>query len=87
MGKFKYRMKKLDFQTEEELSGSLRKLSAKGPADLLLDRYDTVFRRNLLPPEAPLDSDKKRVQKAKYKWHGKAGKVAKKLQKENQAKK
>ena len=50
-----------------------------GNADLLVDRYDSVFRRNLIEPEAPLDADKKRIKKAKYKWHAKVGEVAGKI--------
>jgi hypothetical protein len=52
-----------------------------GPADLLVDRYDSVFRRNLIEPEAPFDGDKKRNRKAKYKWHGRGGEFSKKLHK------
>ena len=68
---------------EDELAGNLRAIKPMGPADLLVDRYDTVFRRNLIEPEAPEDADKKRVKKAKYKWHNREGKAKKEeMQKE-----
>ena len=86
IGKYKYQMKKTDFQTENELSGNLRSIQPKGVADLLLDNYDSIFRRNLLEPEAPEGADKKRQRKAKYKWHNKVGQVAEKLNKKNQKK-
>ena len=62
-GKFRYKMKKTEFQTEDLLSGSLRAIKAhKGTAaDLLVDRYDSIFRRNLMELEVPLNADKKRV--------------------------
>jgi len=76
-------MRKTDYQTEEELAGSLRTIKAKAtPADLLVERYDSVFRRNLIEPEMPLGGDKKRNRKAKYKWHNsKGGTGAEKLDK------
>ena len=82
-------MRKTDYQTEEELAGSLRTIKAKAtPADLLVERYDSVFRRNLIEPEMPLGGDKKRNRKAKYKWHNsKGGTGAEKLDKQNQKKK
>lgn len=64
IGRIKYTMRKTDFQTEDELSGSLRTIKAKAtPADLLLDRYDSVFRRNLLAPDVPLGGDRRRTGK------------------------
>ena len=78
-------MRKTDFQTEEELAGSLRTIRSKAtPADLLVDRYDSVFRRNLVEPEAPIGGDRKRNRKAKYKWHNsKGGTGAEKLDQKN----
>lgn len=74
IGRYKYKMRKTDFQTEEELAGSLRTARPKGtPADLLLDRYDSVFRRNLIEPDMPIGGDKKRQRKAKFKWHNSKG--------------
>ena len=66
-------MRKTDFQLEEELSSNLRNVKPKGPADLLQDRFDSVFRRNMLAPEAPSTESKKRFLKAKYKWHSSKG--------------
>jgi hypothetical protein len=85
LGRYKYKMRKTDFQTEEELAGSLRTIRSKAtPADLLVDRYDSVFRRNLVEPEAPIGGDRKRNRKAKYKWHNsKGGTGAEKLDKKN----
>ena len=34
---------------EDELSGNLRSVKAMGPADAMLDRFDSVFRQNKLP--------------------------------------
>ena len=60
IGKFKYHMKKTDFQTENELTGNLRTIKPMGIDHLLHENYDSVFRRNLLEPEAPEGTDKKR---------------------------
>lgn len=74
LGRHKYRMRKTDFQTEDELAGSLRTIRAKAtPADLLVDRYDSVFRRNLIEPEMPIGGDRRRTRKGKYKWHNSKG--------------
>lgn len=82
-------MRKTEFQSEEELAGSLRALKAKAtPADLLVERYDSIFRRNLVEPEAPIGGDRKRNRKAKFKWHNsKGGKEAAKLDKMNKKEK
>jgi hypothetical protein len=34
----------------------------------LQDRFDSVFRRNLVEPQAPTEADKKRVKKQKYRF-------------------
>ena len=44
-------MRKTDFQTEEELSGNLRTLKPQGKGDLITERYDSIFRRNLMEYE------------------------------------
>ena len=81
-------MKKIDFQTEDELAPNLRKLKSQGPADLLLDRYDSIFRRRLLEPDEPLNSNRKRDRKMKFKWHNsQGGKEAEKLDKKNKQRK
>jgi hypothetical protein len=70
VGRFKYQMRKTDFQMEEELAASLRQLRPKTGADLLKERYDDVFRRNLLEPTVPEGAwGVKRKGKAKYKMH------------------
>ena len=74
IGRIKYKMRKTDFQDEEELAGSLRTIKTKAtPADLLVERYDSVFRRNLIEPEVPIGGDRRRSGKAKYKWHNSRG--------------
>ena len=74
IGRYKYRMKKTEFQTEEELAASLRTIRVKAtPADLLVDRYDSIFRRNLIEPDMPIGGDKKRNRKSKFKWHNSRG--------------
>lgn len=76
-------MKKTDFQLDDELTSNFRNIKPQGTADLLHDRYDSVFRRNLMEPEPPLvGAGKKRVQKAVYKWHKQGGSFTKKLSKE-----
>lgn len=89
LGRTKYRMRKTEFQTEEELAGSLRTIRAKAtPADLLVERYDSIFRRNLLEPEVPIGGDRKRSRKAKFKWHNsRGGTGAEKLDKMNKKEK
>ena len=48
VGRKAYKMKKTDFQMEEELAGSLRQVKILGKDDFLRDRFDSVYRRNLL---------------------------------------
>ena len=73
IGRFKYNQRKADFQLEEDLAGNLRQLRPLGGDQLLLDRFDSVFRRNLVEPDAPTQQDKKRQRKQKYKMHNKLG--------------
>jgi len=48
----------------------LRKIKPYGIGDIAQERFDSVFRRNLLATEKPqLGGDKKRIKKAKFKWH------------------
>jgi hypothetical protein len=55
---------------------------------LLVERYDSIFRRNLIEPEMPLGGDKKRSRKGKYKWHNsKGGTGATAMAKENSERK
>lgn len=89
IGRYKYKMRKTDFQTEDELAGSLRTARSKGTvADLIVERYDSVFRRNLIEPDMPLGGDKKRARKGKYKWHNsRGGTGAEEMAKQNAEKK
>ncbi len=73
VGRFKYKMKKTDFQLEDELAPSLRQLKALGTDDLLRDRFDSVFRRNMIELDAPTEAEKKRQRKLKYKYRERQG--------------
>ena len=72
---------------EDELAGSLRQLKAHGQDDLLRDRFDSVFRRNLVELDAPTTAEKKRQRKMAYKFKDRAGaaygSLAEKLDKKN----
>lgn len=54
---------------ESDLSGNLRSMKPLGGASLIEDRFDSVFRRNLLAPEAKEGDHKRRSRKAKFKFH------------------
>jgi len=42
--------------------------------DLLIeDRFDSIFRRNLVELDATTNADKFKAQKKKFKWHGAVG--------------
>lgn len=73
IGRFKYQMRKTDFQLEEELAGTMREVKPLGQSDLLRDRFDSVFRRNFVEMDAPTKMDKKRQQKATFKWRQRQG--------------
>jgi len=50
----------------------------------LVDRWDSVFRRNLIELDAPIGGDRKRSGKAKFKWHNsRGGTGAEKMDKKN----
>lgn len=68
IGRFKYSMRKTDFQLEDELAGSMREIKPLGQHELLRDRFDSVFRRNFVEPDAPTQFEKKRQRKAHFKW-------------------
>ena len=91
VGKVPYKMQKTDFQLEDELAGSLRQLKAQGHDDLLRDRFDTVFRKNLIELEDPelmkkRRRDMKKIYKFKQRQGGVYGSVVEKLHKKNQKK-
>lgn len=58
---------------EDELAGSIREIKPVGQADLLRERFDSVFRRNMVEPDAPWEFDKKRQKKQKYKFKARQG--------------
>jgi len=60
IGRFKYSQRKQDFQLEDDLSANLRQLKPLGNDSLLGDRFDSIFRRNLVEPDAPTPGEKKR---------------------------
>jgi hypothetical protein len=69
IGRFKYKMPKTEFLLENELASSLRKHKNQGTT-LLHDRFDNVFRRNLMEPQTPLEEQKvKKKSVHKYKTH------------------
>ena len=73
-------MRKTDFQMEEDLRGSLRSIKPSNDiGDLITERYDTVFRKNLLVPEPKTGDDRKRSRKTRFKWHKSKGNLAVKL--------
>jgi hypothetical protein len=50
-----------------------------GSEILLADRFDSVFRRNLVEPDAPTNQDKRRQRKLKFKMHQKMGTKSKEI--------
>ncbi len=80
VGRWKYNMRKQDYILEDDLSGNLRQMKPLGNTSLLEDRFDSVFRRNLIEPNAHDNLDKKRIRKIKYKFtnrHGGGGIMSK----------
>ena len=81
-------MKKTDFQLEDELAGSLREAKPLGKDDFLRDRFDSVYRRNLLDiVDTVHEAEQKRKKKADFKFKQRSGvaygSVAAKLDKKN----
>lgn len=66
MGLYKYKKQKVDFVPEEQLPDSFRK--QRGTENLILDQFDSFYRRNLLPTEAPI-GDRKKLKIREYKEH------------------
>ena len=85
LGRFKYKQRRLDYQMEDELSGSLRQMRPLGNDDLLQDRFDSIFRRNLVEPDAPTQNEKRRQKKQKYKMISKLGSKAADIHRETAA--
>lgn len=44
-----------------------------GNDNLLIDRFDSIYRRNLVEPDAPTQGEKRRQRKQKYKMISKLG--------------
>ena len=53
-------MRQADFQLEDELAGSLRQLKSTGTHNMLREKQDDAFRRNLIEMDAPTIGEKKR---------------------------
>jgi len=87
LGRFKYHQRKTEYQLDSELSGNLRQMRPLGNDLLLEDRFDSIFRRNLVEPDAPTQQEKRRQRKLKYKMVNKLGSVAEELHKETAIKK
>lgn len=66
LGLYKYQKSKIEFVPEEELPEAFRK--QKGTDALVLDQFDSFYRRNLLPKDAP-PNDRKKIKGTQYKSH------------------
>lgn len=91
IGRKAYKMRKTDFQLEDELAGSLREVRAIGKDDILRDRFDSVYRRNILDViDTVHEGEKKRKLKTAYKFKQRSGaafgSVAEKLKRKNDKK-
>lgn len=67
LGKKKYQMRPMDFQTEEELAPNLR--SVQAGTSLAREQFDGYFRRNLLDTADPFARKKKTRRLPVYKFH------------------
>jgi hypothetical protein len=77
-GRMKYKMRKTDFQLEEELAGSLRQLKSTGKDNMLRQSWDDRFRRNLVEADGFQEGEKnsrKRSRKVQYKFKARSGGV------------
>jgi hypothetical protein len=54
-----------------------------GSDNLLVDRFDSIYRRNLVEPDAPTQNEKRRQKKLRYKMVDRIGNVCKDLHEEN----
>jgi len=84
LGRFRYKQRKSEYQLEEDLSGNLRRMRPVGNDYLIEDRFDSIFRRNLVEPDAPTNADKLRQKKTKFKWRDPVGQKTKELHVSNQ---
>lgn len=81
LGLYKYEKQTTEFVPEEELPEAFRQ--QKTTDSLLRDQYDSFYRRNLLPKEAP-PNDRKKIKGRQYKEHD--SNTAKKLKLEERKK-
>ena len=87
LGRFRYHQRKIEYQLDSELSGNLRQMRPLGNDLMLEDRFDSIYRRNLVEPDAPTQGQNRRQKKLKFKMVSKIGSVAEDLYKETQEKK
>jgi len=91
VGRKVYKMKKTDFQMEDELAGSLREVKPVGKDDFLRDRFDSVYRTNKLDTiDHVWIAEQKRKDRSKYRIRNRAnlyGTVAAKLDRKNKKRK
>ena len=85
IGRFKYKQRKQDFLLEDDLSGNMRQMKPLTNDQLLQDRYDSVFRRNLVEPNEEVYDARRNKHKRAYKFFNPVGETAKKMNVENLA--
>lgn len=91
IGRKAYKMKKTDFQMEDELAGSLREVKPIGKDDFLRERFDDVFRTNKLDVlDKVNEAEKKRRDRSNFKFKNRSGtgygSLAEKLDRKNKQK-
>lgn len=90
IGRKAYKMRKTDFQLEDELAGTLREVKPVGKDDFMRDRFDAVYRTNKLDViDHVHEGEKKRKIKASFKFKMRSnvyGTVAEKLHNKNKKK-
>lgn len=85
IGRFKYKQRKQDFLLEDDLSGNMRQMKPLTNDQLLQDRYDSVFRRNLVEPNEEVYDARRNKHKRAYKFFNPVGETAKKMNADNLA--
>ena len=91
IGRKTYKMKKTDFQMEDELAGSLREVRPIGKDDFFRDRMDSMFRTNKLDViDRVHEAEKKRRDRSAFKFKQRSGTgygtLAEKLDRKNKRK-
>ena len=91
VGRKVYKMKKTDFQMEDELAASLRQVKPVGKDDFLRDRFDSVYRTNKLDVKDTVwEAEMKRKDRSRFRIRNRSnlyGTVAEKLDKKNKKRK